>query len=71
MNLSQLRQINDGEKVRFAYPFPPFTEDKEYSVRDTKTGRMVYDDNGLGRYLFDIHEQFERIPVTGPAEATS
>jgi len=59
MNLSQLRDIRDGQDAVFVNPFPAFTVGKKYRVTQTGTGRMVYDDTGMGRYLCGIEDRFE------------
>ena len=59
MNLSQLKELKDGQEVTFTNPFPSFTEGKKYKVRDTGAGKMVYDDNGIGVYLADMETKFK------------
>ncbi len=61
MNLSELKAIKDGDEILFTIPFPPFTEGKKYVVTVTGTGRLVHDDNGLGRYIYGIENHFFRL----------
>jgi len=63
MNLSELRQLQDGDKVIFQAQGEKemfFTNNKEYIAKKKGTGMMVYNDNGMGRFLNDIKECFEK-----------
>ena len=46
MNLSQVKELKAGDKIRIQGPFPPFTPGKEYRVKDTgDVGMWVCDDS--------------------------
>ena len=48
MNLSQVRELKDGDKIKFTIPFPAFKTGKEYTVKMFGEEAWVYDDNGRG-----------------------
>lgn len=60
MNLSQLCELKDGDKIVCRH-LPAFTVGKSYIVKMTSVGRMITDDNGIGRYLFDMERFFEKV----------
>ncbi|KKL70911.1 hypothetical protein LCGC14_2100240 [marine sediment metagenome] len=64
MNLSQVRELKDGDKVKFIIPFPAFKTGREYEVRKFDDGEAyVYDDNGKGWPMVHIiycNDHFER-----------
>ena len=48
MNLSEVRNLRDGQPVTFVFPLPVFTQGKAYRVRKTNIGAYITDDNGMG-----------------------
>lgn len=60
MNLSDLKSLQDGDKVVFSIPFQPFTVGKEYVVKKTGVGLMVFNDEGMGIFLCGIESHFEK-----------
>ncbi len=65
MNLSQLRELKDGDKI-VCRNLPAFTDGKTYTVRKTSIGRIVTDDKGIGRYLSGIEHLFEKVDGEEP-----
>jgi hypothetical protein len=63
MDINQLRELKDGDKVIFfgAEKEIYFTVDKEYVVKKTGTGAMVYNDNGMGKFLNDMKDCFTKL----------
>lgn len=59
MNLSQLRELKDGDKIVCKH-LPAFTYGKIYIVTGASVRAMVDDDNGAGRFLADIEYLFEK-----------
>ena len=57
MNLHELNYLMNEDEIVFKKALP-FTEGKRYIVKNTLTGRVIYDDNGLGHYLCGLHEHF-------------
>lgn len=64
MNLSQLCELKNGDKI-VCKQLPAFTTGKTYTVIKTPIGAMVDDDNGIGRYLFDMEHFFEKVADKG------
>ena len=48
MNLSEVRELNDGDVITFEIPFTKFTKGRKYVVKKTSLGKYIIDDNGLG-----------------------
>ena len=53
MNLAAVRALKAGEKIKFNAPCPLFTDGKEYEVIETIVGKMVHDDYGGRRFLWN------------------
>lgn len=62
MNLMELRKLNDGDMVVFiGENNVHFTNGKEYKVVHTGVGRMIYNDHGMGIFLNNVKESFEKV----------
>jgi len=53
MNLSQVRNLKDGDKIKYSGSLPKLTEGKIYEVILTEIGPYIVDDRGLGIRIAD------------------
>lgn len=63
MNLSELKKLKTGDKIRFAIPPPNFKLGESYLVEETNVGKVVINNRGRKYFLFDalLYESFERV----------
>lgn len=62
MNRSELKDLKDDEQIVFD-GFYPFIKGKEYTVKETDVGKLVYDEGEVGQFLatnFDLHCLFTK-----------
>ena len=62
MNLDELRSVEEGEFITFIGEYDSFTKGKKYQVDATGVGRMVYNDDMMGMFLYgnDLYIMFEK-----------
>ena len=64
MNLSEVRELKDGDEITFNIPFTPYTKGKKYKVLDFKDlGKWVKADNGINYPLsrtYYLNDRFKK-----------
>ena len=62
MNRDEFKGLMAGDKIIFKPKYPAYTVGKSYTILVSNVGKLIIDDNRVGRYLshFDNYENFER-----------
>jgi hypothetical protein len=69
MNLSEIKELKEGDEITFAIPFTPFTEGKKYKVLDFKeSGKWVKADNGINYPLVNTYYLNDHFRTEKPLE---